>query len=129
MPNRERIREEARRAQNRRLQERIERTRAVMRTWGHWGRELPPTHEERYLQLNYLDEMAKQNEILLERQRNNNTRRRHEETSHFVSYNSPNRSKNNTNTNKNSATKSSNKTRKNNSNKTRKNNSNNVQKN
>jgi hypothetical protein len=124
MPNRERMREEARRAQNRRLQERIERTRAAIRTWGHWGRELPPRHEERYLQIIYLDEMAQQNEKLLERQRNNNTRRRHEETSHFVSYNSPNRPKNKTNktnTNKNSAIKSSNKTRKNNSNNVQKN--------
>ena len=91
MSNLQRIREEARRAQNRRLQERIERTRAAMRTWGHWGRELPPRDAERYLQLNYLEEMAQQNEKLLERQRNNYTRRRHEETSHFVSYNSPNR--------------------------------------
>lgn len=112
MPNRERIREEARRAQNRRLQQRIERTRAAMRTWGHWGRELPPRHEERYLQIIYLDEMAQQNKILLERQRNNNTRRRHEETEHFVSYNSPNRSK----TNKYSAQNSARRTLKNNSN-------------
>tara|TARA_B100001142_G_scaffold305352_1_gene334248 strand:+ start:2689 stop:3057 length:369 start_codon:yes stop_codon:yes gene_type:complete len=118
MPNLRSVREEARRAQNRRLQERDVLSRALIRRWGHWGRELPPRHEERYLQVIYLNEMEQQREKLHEQQLNNNSRRRNETTSHYVSYNTLNNTlkfpKNETN--KKSAKHSARRTQKNKSN-------------
>lgn len=114
MSNLQNAREEARRAQNRRLQTRDARSRALIRRWGHWGRELLPRHEERYLQVIYLNEMEQQREKLHEQQLNNRSRRLNESTSHFVSYNTLKSPKNETS--KNSANHSARRTQKKNSN-------------
>ena len=68
MPSLQSIREAARRAQSQRVQQRLtestpqnaqrraraEQERAATKKWGHWGRELPPKHKERHLQIAYL---------------------------------------------------------------------------
>ena len=110
MQNLQNAREEARRALNRRLQTRDARSRALIRRWGHWGRELLPRHEERYLQVIYLNEMEQQREKLHEQQLNNRSRRLNESTSHFVSYNTLKSPKNETS--KNSANHSARRTQK-----------------
>ena len=104
MPSLQSIREAARRAQSQRVQQRLtartpqnaqrraraEQERAATKKWGHWGRELPPKHKERHLQIAYLDEMELQRLKLQDRRRNNNTHRRHRDTNHYRKFKNSN---------------------------------------
>ena len=104
MPSLESIREAARRAQSQRVQQRLtartpqnahrraraEQERAATKKWGHWGRELPPKHKERHLQIAYLDEMELQRLKLQDRRSNNNTRRLHRNTNHYRKFKNSN---------------------------------------